>query len=57
MSNGYGSFENGPSGYISYRIFKETYKSGGKGPSSNGGCLTSVISVIAFVFMLITLFL
>lgn len=56
MSNGFGSLGNGPSGYVSYKVFQEGQKGGGgKGPSSNSGCLTQVISVVAFVFSVVAL--
>ncbi|NCB73699.1 MAG: HFLK protein [Clostridia bacterium] len=61
MKNGdYGYFGKGVDGYIRYmQFFNETQKGGGGGgrkPSSNGGCLTSILYTLAFIFIVIVLF-
>jgi hypothetical protein len=56
----YGYFGKGTEGYIHYmQSFDETQKKsdgGGRKPSSNSGCLTSVISVLGAVLILSLLF-
>ena len=50
MSNGFGSFRSSPNGYVSYKVFKEIQEGGGgKGPSSNGSCLSTNLYAMAFV--------
>ena len=52
LSNRFGSFGNGPNGYVSYKVFQESQKSsggGGKGPASNSGCLSAVFFALAIV--------
>ena len=60
MKNGGGGpFGADSNGYINYRIFNETQKGGGGGgqkPSQNGGCLASVLYLLAFIFIVIVLF-
>ena len=58
MSEDYGPYGSGLDGYVHYmQAVDESQKGGGggRGPSSNGGCLTSAISVMAFVFILVAL--
>ena len=59
ISDDYGPYGSGLDGYVHYtQAVDESQKGGGggRGPSSNGGCLTSIISVMAFVFIVVALF-
>ena len=54
----YGYFGKGVDGYIHYmQFFNETQKGGGRGqkPSSNGGCLTSILYILDFIIIVIVL--
>ena len=53
MSNGFGAFRSVPSGYVSYKVFQESRKGGGggKGPSSNSGCMTAIFFALAAVIL------
>lgn len=58
MSDDYGPYGSGLDEYVHYmQAVGESQKGGGggRGPSSNGGCLTSAISVMAFVFIVVAL--
>lgn len=51
MAQDYGPYGQGLDGYVHYmQAFNETQRGGGGGgrkPSSNSGCLTSIISIMA----------
>lgn len=51
-------FGNGPNGYINYKVYQDSRKGGdgGRKPSSNSGCLTSIISVLVFIIIVAALF-
>lgn len=53
----YGHFGKGTEGYIHYmQAFNETQKGGGgRKPSQNSGCLTTIISVITIMFIAVAL--
>ena len=52
MSNGFGSFRSGPSSFVSYKVFQESRKGGGgKGPSSNSGCMTAIVLALSAVIL------
>lgn len=45
MTPGFGPYKGGESGYINYRIFKESLKER-KIPAAKSGCLSSIAGVI-----------
>ena len=51
MSNNFKPFGSGAGGFVNYKIFKEVQK-GEHGPSSNNGCLGSVIIMLTVVIII-----
>ena len=57
MSFNSGPFGDGPDGYISYKVFQESQKGdGGRRPTHNSGCLTSIVSILGIIIVLIVSF-
>ena len=53
MSNNFKPFGSGAGGFVNYKIFKEVQKGGGeRGPSSNNGCLGSVIITLTVIILI-----
>lgn len=54
MSDDYGYFGSGPTGYAHYTA-ADNYGRGGKRPSSNSGCLTLSLALLAGLALLLIL--
>ncbi len=59
MSKDFGPYGKGFDGYVHYtQAFDEAKKGGGgRGPSSNGGCLTGIISLFLALALVLAYFL